>query len=323
VAAGATDSIPLGDSYGDSVILAEDYVMQPGESLISPHSIVATPGYFEAMGIPLEEGRLFEDQDRAGGAAVIIVDERLARRFWPNGSPLGRRMWQPGSAEGLVHPDKDARWFTVVGVVGSVKQRALVDPDERVGAYYFPYAQSPESGFTLALRAVADPNQLVASLRTAVRELDPELPLDDVHTMAERVDDSLVSRRSPVTLALAFGVLALLLAGVGLYGVLAYLVSQRRQEIGIRMALGSTQQGIFGLVARESLGIIGAGLAVGLLGAVALGQSIRSLLYEVKPMDPAVIASACAVLAVVGVLACLVPAWRAARIHPAIALRQE
>ncbi len=323
VAAGATDSIPLGDSQSDSVILAEDYAMQPGESLISPHSVVATPGYFEAMGIPLKEGRVFEDQDRAGGASVIIVDERLAKRFWPNGSPLGRRMWQPGSNEGLVNPDKDARWFTVVGVVGSVKQRALVDPDERVGAYYFPYAQSPESNFTLALRAVADPNTLVASLRTVVRELDTELPLDDVHTMGERLDDSLVSRRSPVTLALAFGVLALVLAGVGLYGVLAYLVSQRRQEIGIRMALGSTQRGIFGLVARESLGIIGAGLAVGLLGAVALGQSIRSLLYDVKPMDPAVIASVCAVLTVVGVVACLVPAWRATRIHPATALRQE
>ena len=127
--------------------------------------------------------------------------------------------------------------------------------------------------------------------------------------MAERIDDSLVPRRSPVTLALAFGVLALLLAGVGLYGVLAYLVAQRKQEIGIRMALGSTQRGIFGLVARESLGIIGAGLAAGLLGAVALGQSIRSLLYDVKPMDPTVIASVIAVLAVVGVVACLVPAW--------------
>src|SRR5262245_34776971 len=323
VSAGATDCIPLGDSQSDSVILAEDYTMQPGESLVSPHSIVATPGYFEAMGIPLKEGRLFEDQDRAGGASVIIVDERLARRFWPNGSPVGRRMWQPGSAEGLAHPDKDARWFTVVGVVGAVKQRALVDADERVGAYYFPYAQSPESGFTLTLRAMGEPSALVASLRTAVRELDPEMPLDDVKTMGERLDESLVSRRSPVTLALAFGVLALLLAGVGLYGVLAYLVSQRKQEIGIRMALGSTQPGIFGLVARESLGIVGAGLAVGLLGALALGQSIRSLLYDVKPMDPAVIASVCAVLALVGAVACLVPAWRATRVDPAVALRQE
>jgi putative ABC transport system permease protein len=325
VAAGATDIIPFGDSFSDSVILAEGYVMQPGESLVSPHSIVVTPGYFEAMGIPLKEGRLFEDQDREGAAAAIIVDERLARKFWPSSSPLGRRMWQPGSAEGLAHPetDKDARRFTVVGVVGSVKQRALVDPDERVGAYYFPYAQSPESGFTLALRAVGDPKTLVASLRTAMRELDPELPLDDVRTMAERIDESLVSRRSPVLLAVAFGVIALLLAAVGLYGVLAYLVAQRKQEIGIRMALGSTAPGIFGLVARESLGIVGAGLAVGLLGAVALAQSIRSLLYGVKPMDPGLIASVCAILAAVGAIACLVPAWRATRVDPAIALRQE
>jgi ABC-type antimicrobial peptide transport system permease subunit len=204
-----------------------------------------------------------------------------------------------------------------------VKQRALVDPDERVGAYYFPYAQSPEGGFTLALRAVGEPRALVASLRSAVRELDPEIPLDDVRTMAERIDDSLVSRRSPLVLAVAFGVLALLLAAVGLYGVLAYLVAQRKQEIGIRMALGSTAPGIFRLVARESLAIVGAGLAFGLLGAVALAQSIRTLLYEVRPMDPSLLASVCGILAAVGAIACLVPAWRATRVDPAIALRQE
>ncbi len=323
LAAGATDSIPLGDRNSDSVILAEDYVMTPGESLISPTSVVVTPGYFEAMGIPLREGRRFEEQDREGSAPVIIVDERLARRFWPNGRAVGKRMWQPGSTEGLLHPDKDARWFTVVGVVGSVKQRALVDPDERAGAYYFPYPQSPESGFTLAVRAVADPSGLVASLRTAVRELDPELPLDDVHSMSERIDDSLVSRRSPVLLAVGFGVLALLLAAVGLYGVLAYLVSLRTQEIGIRMALGSTARGIFALVARESLVIIGGGLAVGLGGALALAQSIRSLLYGVQPMDPRLIAAVCGVLAAVSALACVWPAWRATRVDPAIALRQE
>ncbi len=320
---GATDSIPLGDANSDSVILAEDYVMKPGESLISPHNVVVTPGYFEAMGIPLRDGRLFDERDDEGSSAVVIVDERLARRFWPTQSPIGKRMWQPGSVEGLLHPDKDARWFTVVGVVGSVKQRALVDPDERAGAYYFPYDQAPERGITFAVRTVGDPSGLVASMRTAIRELDPELPLDDVRSMDERIDQSLVTRRSPALLAAGFGALAVLLAAVGLYGVLAYLVSQRTQEIGIRMALGSTARGIFGLVARESLLIIGGGLVVGLAGALAVARSMASLLYGVKPMDPGLVGSVCAVLAAVAMLACLLPAWRATRVNPVVALRQE
>ncbi len=254
----------------------------------------------------------------------MIVDERLARRFWPDKSPIGQRIWRPKSAEALAHPDAtNTERFTVMGVVGSVKVRALVDLDERVGAYYFPFAQSPGSYLNLVVRASGEPARLTAAIRSAITDLDPELPFHDVRTMDERIQGTLVSRRTPVLLSVGFGLIALLLATVGLYGVLAYLVSQRTQEIGIRMALGSPASGIFRLVARESLAILGGGFALGLLGALLLAHSIRSLLYEVKPLDPVLLASVCAVLGLVAIAASTVPAWRASRVNPVVALRQE
>ena len=323
-AAGAVDSLPFSGVHSDSVILAEGYQMRPGESLVSPSQAVVTPRYFEAMRIPLIEGRFFDEHDGADAPPAVIVDERLARRFWPDKSPIGQRIWRPKSAEALAHPDAtNTERFTVMGVVGSVKVRALVDLDERVGAYYFPFAQSPGSYLNLVVRASGEPARLTAAIRSAITDLDPELPFHDVRTMDERIQGTLVSRRTPVLLSVGFGLIALLLATVGLYGVLAYLVSQRTQEIGIRMALGSPASGIFRLVARESLAILGGGFALGLLGALLLAHSIRSLLYEVKPLDPALLASACAALGLVAIAASTVPAWRATRVNPVVALRQE
>jgi predicted permease len=320
-AAGATDTLPFSGANSDSVIMAEGYAMQPGESLISPNQASVTPGYFEAMRIPLIEGRFFEERDRDDAPRVIIVDERLGRRFWPNRSPIGQRMWRPKSAEALAHPDaSNTEWFDVVG---SVKLRALVDTDERVGAYYFPYAQSPGSYFSLVVRATGEPLQLTGAIRTAITRLDPELPFHDVRTMDQRIESSLASRRSPVLLSVGFGAVALLLAAVGLYGVLAYLVSQRTQEIGIRMALGSTASGIFKLMARESFAILGAGFALGMGGALLLAHSIRSMLFEVKAVDPILLASVCGILGVVAITASTLPAWRATRVNPVVALRQE
>ncbi len=254
----------------------------------------------------------------------MIVDERLARRFWPNRSPVGQRMWRPKSAEALAHPDaSNIEWFGVVGVVGSVKVRTLVDTDERVGAYYFPYAQSPGSYFSLVVRASGEPLPLAGAIRAAITALDPDLPFHDVRRMDQRIESSLMPRRTPVLLSVGFGVTALLLAAVGLYGVLSYLVSQRTREIGIRMALGSTASGIFTLVARESFAVLGGGFALGVAGALLLAHVIRSMLFEVKPMDPVLFASVCAILAVVAITACTLPAWRATRVDPMTALRQE
>ena len=323
VASGATDSIPFGHHSSDSLIMAEGYQMKPGESVVSPNQIVVTPGYFEAMRVPLIEGRLFDSRDSADSQKVIIVDERLARKFWPGVSPIGRRMWRPGGADDLIQPGANTRWYTVVGVVGSVKLRALVDPDERVGAYFFPYQQDPRSSPTFVLRTAGEPSALVSALRKAIVEVDPGLPLHDVRTMQERIDESLIARKSPMLLAIAFGLVALFLAGVGIYGVLAYTVAQRTREIGIRMALGSTTERIFRLIAREGFMLLGIGFALGLAGTLALARYVESLLFGVRPVDPYVLAGVAGILALAAAIACVLPARRAARVDPVVALRQE
>ncbi len=322
-AAGMTTSIPFGHNSSDSVIMAEGYVMKPGESLISPSQSVVSPGYFEAMRVPLIEGRLFDSRDTPSSQKVVIIDQRLARKFWPNSSPIGKRMFRPDSPQDLVQPTATARWYTVAGVVGSVKLRALVDPDERVGAYYFPYEQNPRDDLTFAVRTAAEPAALAPALRKVIQEVDAELPLFDLQTMEERITESLISRKSPVLLATGFGLVALLLAGIGIYGVLAYMVAQRRREIGIRVALGSSAEGIFRLIAREGILLLGLGFAIGLAGTVGLARYVESVLFGVRPLDPVVLATVAGVLATVALVACLLPAQRATRVDPMTALRQE
>ena len=321
-AAGATDSLPFGGSFSDSVILAEGHAMGPGESLVSPNSITVTPGYFQAMKIPLLKGRIFNERDTADAQPVAIIDERLAKKFWPNEDPIGRRMWKPDNVEDLARPGKNAVFYTVVGVVGSVKLRAMVDPDERVGAYFFPYPQDSGSRLTFAVRTSMEPERVVPSLRRVIRDLDGELPLFDVRTMDERIDQSLVARKSPVFLSLGFGIAALLLAAVGIYGVLAYTVAQRTREIGIRLALGSTSETIFKLIVKEGLLILLLGFAAGISGELMLQRYLESLLYGVHPLDPMVLASGIAILTFVVLFACVLPGLRAARIDPIQALRE-
>ena len=323
VGAGATTSLPFGHSFSDSVILAEGYQMKPGESLISPSSITVTPGYFEAMKIPLVAGRFFDERDTAESQRTIIVDERLARRFWPNENPIGKRMWKPNNPQNLTQPDEKTVYFTVVGVVGSIKLKAMVDPDERVGAYFYPYSQDSQYGSTLAVRTSVEPESLIPSLRQVISGLDGEIPLFDVHTMNQRIDESLIARRSPMLLSIGFGIIALLLSGVGIYGVLAYSVTQRTREIGIRMALGSSAETIFKLILKQAIWILAVGFVAGLGGALALQRYVESLLYQVRPLDPIVMAAGVAVLAVVALAACTLPGLRAARIDPIDALRQE
>jgi predicted permease len=323
-AAGMTTMIPFGHNNSDSVIMAEGYIPKPGESLISPSQSAVSTGYFEAMRVPLIEGRVFDSSDTPSSPKTIIIDQRLARKFWPNSSPIGKRMWRPESPQDLVQPTATARWYTVVGVVGSIKLRALVDPDERVGAYYFPWEQSPRDDLTFAIRtAREEPSGVVPALRKAMLEVDPELPLFDVQTMAQRIDESLISRKSPLLLALGFALVALVLAGIGIYGVLAYMVAQRQREIGIRMALGSSTKAVFRLIAREGLLLLALGFGIGLAGTVGLSRYVESVLFGIRPLDPAVLAAVAGILAVVAVVACLLPAQRATRVDPMAALRQE
>ena len=317
---GLVSHIPFGSDFSDSVILAEGYQPKPGESLISPYSVNVTPGYFEAMSIPLVEGRLFSEGDTPESPKVIIVDEKLARRFWGRSSPIGRRLFKPDSPQDLTTPGPKARWFTVVGVVREIRMAGFVAADDRVGAYYTPFAQDPFRTMTLAIRASGSRSDLVAGVRAAVRSIDPELPLFSVMTLEDRMSDTLVDRRTPMVLALGFAIVALFLAAIGIYGVLAFQVSQRTREIGIRMALGSNARGIFGLVIKEGLALLGVGFVAGLAGALAIRRTMETQLYGVTGMDPAVLAAVAVVLGCVAVAACSLPARRAARISPLLAL---
>jgi len=318
--AGATDTIPFGGNHSDSVILAEGYQMSPGESVISPTQVDLTPGYFEAMGVRLITGRFFEDRDDAQAPRVVIVDEKLARRFWRDKDPIGRRMYLPTDIDNLLAVSEKTVFLTVVGVIGNMKLTSLAEGDGSVGTYFFPMAQSSSRGITFAIEAEGDPVALLTGLRAVLSRLDRELPVFDLKTMEERTQSSLVSRRVPVLLSLTFGAVALFLSAIGVYGVLAYLVTQRTREIAIRIALGSSARAIVRLVLREGLLLLGGGFLLGAAGVIALRRSLGSQLFGVSATDPFVLMTVAAVLAFVAVTACALPARRATRISPVLAL---
>jgi predicted permease len=318
--AGLTTSIPLGGAYNSSVIIPEGYRIKPGESLISPNQATVTGGYFEAMRIPLRVGRYFDETDGPSSVPVVIVDQQLASRFWPGEDPIGRRVYFPSSAQDLTAVTPTTRFLTVVGVVGDVQLIGLTPSPSSVGAYYFAWPQDPQRTVTFAIRTTGDPHALVPAIRTAVASIDRDLPLFGVRTMEERLAGSLVPRRVPMLLALGFGCVALFLAMLGVYGVLAYQVAQRRREIGIRLALGSSAGAVFRMVLRDGARITGIGLALGLTGAVVSGRVIESLLYGVAPTEPVVFGIVGALVTAIALAASLLPARRATRIDPIRAL---
>lgn len=321
--AGATTAIPFGSNRSDSVIFPEGYQMRPGESVISPRQLRVTPGYFEAMEIALVNGRYFSDHDDETATPAIIVDERLAERFWPGQDPVGRRMFRPQSAENLLRIDENTRWLTVVGVVRSVRLDDLAGSGSPMGAYYFPMAQSPSGFFTFAVKTAGEANGAARAVRTEMARIDPELALFDIQTMTERSELSLSSRRTAMTLAVGFGGVALFLSAIGIYGLLAYHVTQRRREIGIRVALGSTTANIVQLVLREGLLLASVGLAVGISGAIALREVMANEVYGVSALDPWVIGGVALLLMMVVAAGSAVPAWRAGRIDPVQAINHE
>lgn len=320
VSAGATDAIPFGGRHDDSVIIAEGYQMRPGESVISPTSVDVTPGYFETTGVKLLRGRFFQDSDTAASLPVLIVDEKLAGRFWPGQDPVGRRMYRPTDINDLLAVTDKTVFLTVVGVVRDVKLSDITEGEKTVGTYYYPMQQDVSRLVTFAVKTAGRPESLGNSLRQAVASLDPELPVFDMKTLEQRSAVALLNRRSPAMLSLVFGAVALLLSAVGIYGVLAYLVAQRSREIGIRIALGSSAGAIFELVLREGLLLAGLGFVFGALGALALRRSLDSLLFGVRATDPLVLGGMAALLAFVSILACVLPARRATRIDPTIVL---
>jgi predicted permease len=321
-AAGATSYLPFSWDGSSSVIIAEGYVPSPGESVVSPAQLYVTPGYLEALRVQLKEGRFFAEGDTAGGPGVVIIDERLAQRFWPNASPVGRRMYLPDSVDDVVKPGPKVTWLQVVGVVATVKLKGLEEGENaRVGAYYLAYAQDPARRIGLAIRSTSDGPSIKAAVERTLADLDPEVHFFDTFAMAERVERSLDSRRAPMLLLVGFGGVALLLASLGIYGVLAYQVSQRTREIGIRMALGSDAGGILRLVLREAVALVFVGLVCGMAGAVALRGVIASQLFGVGALDAQVIIAAMILLAVAALFSCFGPARRASRVDPIVALQ--
>jgi hypothetical protein len=275
------------------------------------------------MGFTLLKGRFFDDRDNDTAPGAIIVDERLAQKFWPGLDPIGRRMYQPSDPKDLMKIDEHTHWLTVVGVVRSVRLDDLEGNGSPVGAYYFPFPQQPERYYTVAIKGAGDLHSIASAVRMATVRLDPELALFEVKTMSERVELSLAARRTALTLALAFGALALFLAAIGIYGVLAYLVAQRSREIGIRVALGSTHARIIQLVLREGFILVAFGLILGAIASLGLRSAVASQIYGVRALDPVVLISAMLLLGTVALVACVLPARRALQVDPRIVLNEQ
>jgi putative ABC transport system permease protein len=279
-----------------------------------------TPDYFKALGATLVRGRYFTEADMATAERVAVVDESFAHRFYPGEDPIGKRIKRGG----LGAPENEAPWFKIVGVIRAIKHRRL-DSDRFVQAY-FPYYQNPvPAAMSLIVRSAPgiDPATLSAPVRRAVQEVDKNQPVFNVRTMREIFDESVAQQRLLMTLLAVFAALALLLAGVGLYGVMAYLVTQRKHEIGIRLALGARAADIFRLVIGQGLILTAIGILVGLAGAFALTRLMTSLLYGVSATDPMTFVGITLLLVSVALLACYIPARRATKVDPMIALRYE
>lgn len=315
-ASGAVSALPLSQMMAWGPITVEGRVPQPGEAFINVDQRIVAGRYFEAMRIPLLEGRLFVEQDTPEAPRAIVVDERMARTLWPGESAIGKRVRRGG-----FDATSNAPWLTVVGVVGHVKQDAL-DADARM-AMYLGHRQFPRRAMTAVVRTAGPAEALTAPIREAIAGVDAALPMFRVKTMAARVETSLAERRFSTLLLVLFAALALGLAIIGVYGVIAYRVSQGTRELGIRLALGATPAGVARLVVRHAALVAVAGAAMGLIAAVALGRVLESLLFGVNARDVLTLAAVPLLLVAVAVLAAAVPALRASRINPTEAIRSE
>jgi len=314
-AAGAVTSLPLSQMFAWGPVTVEGRVPPPGENFINADERMVSGNYFAAMQIPLREGRFFNEQDTGSNPRVAIVDEYMAQQLWPNQDPVGKRLHLGGIS------DTAAPWITVVGVVGRVKQYTL-DSDSRI-AFYLPQTQYVTRDMNVVSRTAGNPASLAAAVSRETHELDAELPLYNVVTMEERVGESLARRRFSMLLLTAFACLALALAAIGTYGVMAYLVNQGTREIGIRIALGATPGRILSLVVSKGMTMALSGLALGLVGAFAFTRLMSNLLFGVQATDPATFGIISVLLIFIALLASYIPAQRAARVDPMVSLRYE
>jgi predicted permease len=326
---GATNTLPF-DGFSVGMVPVAEGQVTAADLVISTNWRTVTPGFFDAMRIPFVRGRNFDDRDDLRATRVTIIDEQMAGRLWPDADPLGRRIYVPTDVSDSPQRNDPNHWLTVIGVVRSARFEDLAGDSTFGGACYTPFTQEPIrdpavmaawAKFVIRI-ADGDTAAFMRAARAEVAKIDPELALYDVRTMSEQYDLSLAPRRIGMRLALGLAFVALFLAVVGIYGVLSYIVAERTRELGIRAALGATLSNIFRLVLKEAIVLVGAGVIVGLIGAVALRGGIARYLYGVGPVDPMVMAGVVAALATVALAACSIPARRATRVDPVEVLRQ-
>src|SRR5712671_5674763 len=310
-AAGGVDYAPLSGVPTDQPFEIEGHPVPVGAQPPDEENRTVTPGWFEAMGIPVLRGRTPQETDAADKAPVVFVNESFARKYWPAGDALGRRLRMSG----------DQRWWAVAGVVGDVREFGL-DAEIRP-TMYFPHDQLPADTLTLVVRSMAPARDVMRGAQQVLAAIDPRLPAYQMRSLNETLGASLAQRGFALKLLHGFAALALMLAGLGLYGVLAYAVTQRTREIGVRMALGARPAQALALVARESAAVVGTGLLLGSAGALASARFFAGLLFGVGPTDPLALLAAVLVLGAISLAATLLPARRAALVDPAVALRAE
>jgi predicted permease len=316
LSAGVVNNVPFSGNSGKSAATVMGHVLRPGESPRGHYSYGVGGDYFRSMGFSLRAGRFLTAADSRGSERVCVVDEDFARYYWPKAGTIGQRLWE-GSEAG-----KDAEAFTVVGVVGGAKQAGLTE-DEAQGAIYYPYIFRFDASVFVTVRTSLPPESLGLALQKVVRQIDPDIPVNDLRSMETRIADSLVTRRSPALLAGLFSGIALLLTAIGTYGVLSYAVAQRRREIGLRMALGAQPGQIRKQFFYLSLRLLAGGTILGVIGAWLTGQAMQAVLFHVPALNLAILAGAAFVMGVVSLVACLLPSQRAARISPMEALAEE
>ena len=309
VAEGTVSALPLSGEVGWGGINVEGYTPPPGQELQADFRIASTD-YFRTMEVPLRKGRFFTEDDTADKPPVVIIDEKFAQRFWPGGDAIGKHLWQD--------PKKP---MTIVGVVGVVKQYGL-ETDGKM-AMYVPHQQSSDPTMFLAVRSSSEAAGLSSAVVNQIHAVDPDVVVYEIRTMQERLRDSLARQRFSSTMLGAFSVFALLLAAVGLYGVISHLVSQGTHDIGVLVTLGAQPGNIVGLVVRQGMALAGIGIVLGLVGAAALTRVMASLLFGTSTTDAVTFAAVPALLFVVAFAATAIPAWRATSVDPMVALRDE
>ncbi len=313
-AAGAVNLLPLGGQNGSGTVTMDSTAVPLDQTAVETDWRRATPGYFEALGIPLIQGRFFDERDIESSPPVAIIDETLAQTFWPNQDPLGKRLHR-GPITGKTP------WSTVVGVVRHVHNRTL-EARSRVEAYW-PATQVPANAMTVVVRASGNPMNLAPAIRSEVFALNNELPVYKIRTMDAVIGDSVARRKVALVLLGMFAGLALLMASVGVYGVTSYTVNLRRPEIGLRMALGARPGQMLVLLMWQGISLTLAGLGIGLVVSFGMTRLMGSMLFSVRPTDPLALGAAAGILCLVAALATLIPARRAMKVDPMVALRYE